>query len=464
MQTKPTTIPLFLLAAASAAFALTTPCRAADAPPADPNDWHKPAWLSELSVSAKAIYDDNLLGVSGKQLAPEKSQVSSVSLKLALNLLPLLGEQKTIKTLSLVYQPDAFSYSDYAAESYSSQKINTVIGGKTGDISFNFDNAFLYVDGSNQAPTYALNQLAGAAAEQNDKFRNNFAHAPARERRNQVQDRYTAQLTYTSGNYFVRAASALVFYNLQTVFHNTGAAPYKGYQNYADRSDINGGLDFGYKVTPDLALTLGYRDGYQYQQQFAAAISGDRHYSSNHYQRYLLGVEGKLAKWLTVKVAGGPDARDYNPNTPINHLRTTRFYGEGSLTAALPHSQTLAISYKQWLFLGSTGIAPYEDISYGLTYRWNPSKVWGLELGLKALEANYTIGNDLAGSAPALRDDLDYQESIALTYSFTPHLIVNAGFTYEKGSNGLKSLAATFGPGFRDFEHMLTSVGLQYKF
>ena len=33
--------------------------------------------------------------------------------------------------------------------------------------------------------------------------------------------------------------------NLDTYWHNSSKAPYIGYQNFVDRSDVNGGLDFG---------------------------------------------------------------------------------------------------------------------------------------------------------------------------------------------------------------------------
>ncbi|HEY4245637.1 MAG TPA: hypothetical protein VGM64_02210 [Lacunisphaera sp.] len=464
MQTNRISVSVFVLTAASAVFSLTSPCGAADAAATSPAEWTKPAWLGELSLSAKESYDDNLLGVSGKALNPESAWVSSLSFKLGLNLMPLPDQDNAIKTFTLVYAPEKFWYDGNSAENYTSHRINSVIAGKSGNISFSLDNAFLYVDGNKEAPTYALNQFAGAAANQNDKFRNNYAHAPARERRAQVQDRYTASLQYTSGNFFVRAASAMTLFDLDTDLHNTSVAPYKGYQNYVDRYDINGGLDFGYKITPAIALTLGYRDGYQYQQKFDVAISADQHASSNHYQRVLFGLEGKPAKWLTAKLAVGPDARKYESSAAIADLSTTRFYGEGSLTATLPQNQSLSLTYKQWLFVGSTGLAPYDDITYALTYHWSATRQLGFDLGFKYLEANYTIGNEVTGSAPALRDDLDYVYSAGATYAFTPHLLLSASFVYDQGKNGLDDLAASFGPSYREFEHGLSTFGIQYKF
>lgn len=464
MQTKHRIRFIFTLAAASAVFALTNTSLADEAPPKVSAEWTKPVWLSELSLSAKEIYDDNVLLVSGLGMPEKSSWVNSVSLKLGLNLVPFLADKEMVQTFSLVYQPERFSYQDASAENYTAHRIGTTLKGKSGSFSFSFDNAFLYVDGNKVAPFYALNQLAGVDANQNDKFRNNYAHSVARERRNQSQDRYTALVQYTVGNFFVRPVSSLVFFSLNTELHNTSAAPYKGYQDYADRFDINGGVDFGFKVKPDLAVMFGYRDGYQYHQQFPLAVNADRHFASNHYQRFLVGLEGKLSKTVTLKLAAGPDAHDYGPDAPINHPRTTRLYGEGTLSVALPDNQSLAFTYKQWMFVASTGLVPYVDSTYGIAYHWSANKQWGLDLGLKLQEANYTMGNDVAGSAPSLRDDLDYGASAGVSYAFTPHLVLSVAYNYDSGKNGVSNLAANFQPDYREFTHQLTTFGVQYKF
>ena len=56
---------------------------------------------------------------------------------------------------------------------------------------------------------------------------------------------------------------------MNTYLFNTSHAPYLGYQDYVDRYDVNVGGDLGFKVSPNWALTLGYRDGYQFQQQYS---------------------------------------------------------------------------------------------------------------------------------------------------------------------------------------------------
>jgi opacity protein-like surface antigen len=423
-----------------------------------------PLWLTDLSLGVKESYDDNVLYVSGNGLPEQSSWVNTVSVKLGVDFAPLLAAGGAVQSLTLVYSPEKATYAQASAEDYTAHRINDLFKGKVGNLTYSLNNAFLYNDGNRLAETYALNQLSGAAANQNDKYRNSLAHAAPRERRNQDQDRYMALLQYDAGNLFFRPVSSLTLYKLNTYLFNTSLAPYEGYQDYVNRYDVNIGADLGYRLGPDLAVTLGARDGYQYQEQFALAINSDRHFSSNHYQRVLAGLEGKLMRWLDVKLSAGPDIREYNPQTPITDLNTTRYYGEAAATATLSRSQSLALTYKQWFFVSSTGLVPYEDISYTLVYHWTATKQLGVDVGAKFLNHNYTFGDDMAGSAPSLRDDVDYGALGGLTYAFTPHLVASLNYNYDDGQNAFASLPAKYAPFYRDFKHALTAVGLQYKF
>lgn len=445
------------------ALLITGRALAADAVVAKTSDSAKPAWVSDAALGAKLAYDDNVLGVSGLGMPEKSSWVSTFSLKLGINLVPVLNT-KAIQAFSLTYAPDVVRYDSLSQENYTAHRFNQLIKAKSGSFTFSLDNAFLFVDGNKVAPTYALNQLAGALANQNDKSRNNYAHGLARERRNQYQDRYTVQLQYDSGNYFVRPMSNLTYYDLNTDLHNTGVAPYKGYQDYVDRYDINGGVDLGYKVTKGLALVVGYRDGYQYQQRFAPAINADQHASDSHYQRLLVGAEGKLSDSLKLKVAVGPDFRDYSASTPITSPHTTRWYGEASLTATIAPNETFTVNFKQWIFVASTGLAPYQDTTLTAVYHYSPVKDLGIDLGAKYLEANYLMGNAITGSAPSLRDDIDYGLTFGVTYNLSPHLVLSANFAYDVGRNNVDNLPAALFANYREFEHEVTTVGVQYSF
>jgi hypothetical protein len=449
---------LIALGAAAALLVLPSPGRSADAQAtAKP-----PAWLTSLPFSDKESYDDNVLVVSGLGLPTQSSWVNTATFKIGIDLAPVIAAGPAVQSFSLTYTPERSWYAQASSEDNTTHKIADLFKGKISNFSYSLDNALLVVDGSKLAATYAATQVSGG--NQLDKYRNNYTHSVPRERRDQDQDRVTAQVRWDVGSVFIRPLANATWYNLNTYQFSTSKAPYLGYQDYIDRWDVNGGADLGYSVAKGISFFVGYRFGDQHQDQFSPGINSDQHYSSNHYQRVLFGFEGTLAPWLTVKYAGGPDYRDYNPSAPIIHDRTTRYYGEGQATAAISKTQNLSLTYKQWIFVSSTGLVPYDDISYALTYHWSATKALGVDLGAKYLEANYTLGNDLAGSAPSLRDDLDYQFSAGLSYVLAPRLTLTAGYTYDKGSNGLDGLAANYAPSYRDFTHGVYSLGLKYGF
>jgi hypothetical protein len=467
MLHKPSRSYLLTLTALAALFPLS---RAALADAGDSTatlaDFQKPAWLSDLSFGAKESYDDNVLLVSGLGMPVQNSWVDDFIGKVGFNFVPLLPPGGDITVLSLVYSVDRASYTQAHSEDNTQNKLNGLFKGKVDNFSWSLDEAFLYVDGNKQAPTYAENQLGATAAgsNQNDKYRNNYAHAVARERRDQVQDRDTIFVQYDVGNVFVRPIEQTTYYNMLTNVYNTSNAPYKGYQDYIDRWDINYGADLGLKVIPGLAFTLGYRDGYQHQDGYSAAINSDTHQASNHYQRLLFGVEGKVSSWLTLKAAAGPDFKVYNPDTPITHDTTTRYYGEGVATFTLPDNQSISLNYKQWFWVSSTGLVPYEDTTVGITYHIALSPQWGLDVGGRYLDANYTLSNDYAGSAPGQRDDGDFGGNVALTYSVTKQLTIGLAYNYDKGENLLNTLPAKLFGGYRNFSHSVYALNVNYKF
>jgi hypothetical protein len=424
--------------------------------------FQKPEWLPQLSLGVGEGYDGNILGVSGRGLQPKGSWVSTISPGVGLDFVPLLGSNAPFQILSLGYTPNFAMYHEAPSENFNAHKFSAAIKAGAGNFHLSVDDSFIYVDGSKIAPTYALNQLSGPFGNSFDRYRNQFANTPARERRNQIQDREATSLQYDIGPAFIRAANALLLYDMDTALHSTKKAPYLGYQNYVDRSDVNGGLDAGYRVVTNLTLTLGYRYGSQYQQQFPSSVTSDFHYSSSSYQRLLGGIETKPVDWLSVKFVGGPDFRNYNRNAPVTDLHPTRFYGEGSATASITTNQTIAAAYKAWTWVASSGNVPEFDTSYTLNYRWRAYR--RLELGVSAaiLQADYTIGNDTAGNAPSVRIDRLYTISPSATYAFTPQLSATVSYSYNAGNNELSSLPA-YG-GYKNFVDQVVSLQLLYKF
>ncbi len=431
---------------------------------ASPAAWQKPAWLMDLSAGVKEGYDNNvfLSGVDSKYLPPvytvppgsvaalkdRWSWVTIVSPKIGVNFAPLLGIQKSLQTLSLAYAPDLAIYHDQTSESYDAHRLAAAVKAKADSFSFGLDDTFAYIDGSKWAPVYP------------GGFVTAYNTAAPRERREQIQDRATVYFQYDWTKWFIRPTASLLYYDLMTVQTNV-----TGYQNYVDRYDVNGGGDFGYKITSKLAVTLGYRYGHQYQQQF----SFSPYSSSSDYQRVLVGIEGKPWKWLEFKIQGGPDFRDYQPDsinptpgstnhiTPVNNQHLITYYGEASLAATFSPKDTLTFKYKQWQWVSSVGKVPYFDSTYDLSYHRKLTDKLGLDLGGRLLTANYNSGN-----LPACkRDDWQYTLSAALGYAFNPHASVNLAYVLNLGRNAQDNIV---NPQTRDYDQQVVSLAALFKF
>jgi len=424
----------------------------------------KPEWLPDLGIGFNESYDDNIYGYSGQGLQPKGSWVSTISPRIGFDFAPLFGSGSALTGLTLNYSPDIVRFHAAPTENNDVHRIDTGIKGAVGAFTFALDNSFDYVDGSRVAPTYALNQLSGAAGNQFDKYRNNFAYAASRERRNQIQDRANATLLYDFGPVYIKPTASLIDYDLNTLWHNTSKAPYLGYLNFVGRSDVNGGGDIGYRVFTNLALTLGYRYGAQSQQQFPTYISTDFHYASSTYQRALAGIDGRLWHWLEIKLQGGPDFRNYNIDAPVPNHHPTKYYGEASVLATISQNQYLTFSYKQWNWVSSTGYVPLFDSTYFLNYHWNPFPRLGFDLTGKIQENDYTGGNDTVGNQPSVRADRLYTISPGLSYAVTPELAASLSYTLNSGNNVLNNLPASDHAAYRNYIENVVMLGLQYKF
>jgi hypothetical protein len=418
--------------------------------------FQKPAWLMDLSVGAREGYDNNvfLSGVDQKYvpagastLENRGSWVTIVSPKVAVNAVPLLGSQEWLQALSLSYAPDFISYHDQSTESYTAHRAAAALKGSVGAFSFNAEDSFVYVNGSQTGPAYPGSLL------------NAWSTINVKDRREQIQDRAKLSFQYDWQKWFIRPTAALIYFDMKTALLNPALATTpSGYQNYEDRNDVNGGADLGYKVLPKLAVTLGYRYGHQYQQQFA----WDLHSSSSDYQRVLLGIEGQLCKGLKVQLQGGPDFRCYDPDTathiaPVDDHHPVTYYGEALVTATLTTNDMLTFKYKQWEFVSACGRVPYFDSSYDISWQHKFNRQFSLDLGGRILGADYTSGNLGASS---LRNDYDYILAATAHYAFNAHVGADLGYSADFGRNAQDNIANS---STRDFQRQVVSLGLQFK-
>jgi len=280
-----------------------------------------------------------------------------------------------------------------------------------------------------------------------------FATVADRERRRQIQDRANVSLQFEQEHWFFRPVFSLLYYDMMTELLNT-----EGYQNYCDRYDVNGGADFGYKLTPQLALTLGYRYGHQYQQQY----SFTPYSSPSDYQRVLVGLEGNPWKWLNVKIQSGPDFRNYQGDstthtTPVNDLQPVKYYGEALVVVTFAPENTLTFKYKMWQWVSCLGKVPYYDSAYELTWHDKLADKLAFDLGGKILDWDFSSGN----LTTCRRDDMQYTVSAGLTYAINSHISVNLTGMLDLGRNAEEAVT---NPQNREYAQRLISLGTQWKF
>jgi hypothetical protein len=420
------------------------------------NAFQKPVWLTDLSLSVKESYDNNvfLSGVDPKFYPPAYvvppgsvaalknlgSWVTTVTPKIGFNFAPLLGVNG-LETLSLCYAPDFSIYHDESSESNEAHRLASAIKGKADSFSYSVENSFSYIDGDENAPTYPGGFITA------------YGIGAPRERREQFQDRAKAVLRYDVDKWFFRPAASFLYYDMRTIQRDI-----PGYLNFPDRYDVNGGLDVGYKVLPQLATTLGYRFGHQYQEQFAFSPFS----SPSDYHRVLIGLEGKPWKWLKFEIQGGPDFRQYAPDTathitPLADKNPVKYYGEATLTSEITSRDTLVFKYRQFQWVSSTGKIPYFDSLWDLCYRRKVMTGLTFDLGGRLLSADYNG----ASVVTCLRTDWQYTVTTGLTYAFNTHLSANLAYALDLGRNMQADLV---NPETREYNRHLVSLGATVKF
>lgn len=406
----------------------------------------KPAWLIDLSVGVKESYDDNLYGVSGLLVRQTSSWVTTISPVLGFDFAPLLGAEAPIKTLALGYSPEVDLFHEQPGDDYTAHRLAQTVKAGAGDFSVSLENGFNYIDGSEVAPTYT-----GL-----DSNRSVYATGLARERLKQIQDRSKVAIQFDQPHWFLRPTASLLLYDLMTDLRTTS-----GYQDYASRSDVNGGLDFGYKITPGMALTLGYRYGHQYQEQFSAVIDPTHMSSPSDYQRVLLGLEGSPWKWLTLSFQGGPDFRNYEGDsathtTPVGDFNPITYYGEGSATATITAKDKITLRYKQWRWVSSTGKLPLTESLYELGYKRKLTDQLSWDLTGRIQSSDYNCGD----ASSSKRDDYLYTVATGLTFTVNRNLSFNVAYSLDLARNAQDNLVNA---GYREYDRNLVSMGATLK-
>ncbi len=382
------------------------------------------SWLTGLSAAGRTGYDTNVYGVdnarTGEPVANHGVWTGSLGVRLGVSLSALLESPKDY--LQVGYAPTAHWFRGAATENHTQHRFTLQSAGRRGDWSWSLDSAATRVNGSKDSLRF--------------KAYNIFGMALVRDRRAQVQESGRAWVRYDGAGWFVRGAVGAQGNDFHTQ-HRAPSGADVGWANWVDRSDLNGGLDLGWKAGPATSLHLGCRLGAQHQGTMPWMPKS----SSNHYTRVLVGIESRPVKGLTCSLQAGPDYRRYAAATQYLTDRTpVAWHYVGNVTATLGRADTVTLGAKQERWLSSTGQSAYDAKTISLAWRREFSEAWSLQISGQLQQGKYP--------APVVRDDVLRGGLAQLRWRATKQIEITVEVAPQAGGD-LVDLPATAGRGFR---------------
>ncbi|MHB1305746.1 MAG: hypothetical protein ACYC23_01540 [Limisphaerales bacterium] len=386
----------------------------------------KSPWNYTATAAAKGFFDSNVYLQERGPLAHQESWGVSVLPQVGVSYHPGPEFKATLS-----YTPDFTFFEATPDEDYFSHKTALNFSGKAEPLSWEFNNALVFTDGNSTNLIYGLPGGPPAAGA-----------IPVRDRRDATIYRNGVKLLYPFKDWFLRPVAATYLHDFRSRQSTT-----PGYQNYADRKEISGGLDIGRKLTGKFSTFVGYRYGWQDQEDLLdRGIAYD-----NHFQRVLAGFEGQLLEWLKLNVAVGPDFRQFGDQVAPGFDRSdTVVFLDAAAVITPMAGDTITLSGKRFQQPGFGGRSIYDDSTYELLWRHTFARKFTVGLGFRAYQTDFTP------SAP--RNDWIFTYSALAGYAFNAKLGAEASYSFDDGFSHLENLEN------RDFTRHLVAVGVRYSF
>lgn len=386
-----------------------------------------PAGLVDPVFQFRVGFDSNPMACGGATVATfGGDDAGTVSAALSAAYVPSTPSGSTVR---FGYAGETVRFDGWGSENFTTHRVSVAGQRTAGDTSFSVDGAALYVDGNRQTP------LADGAANAN-------ATALWRERREQLQHRLKVQLQTGLGAYFLRASAALLDYDYRTVVAAGRVA-------FADRRDLGGGLDCGWKPNARGAWYAGLRAGRQTQD--TVPLPGGTFEYSNRYQRVILGWEGKPAQNTTLSFAAGPDFRKYTGNIDPRVFSGTEratLWCEGSFATKLTPALALTAKTSRLYWLSSTGKSAYLDLCAETGLNWTLAGGSSLRCSVKAQRSDYF---------PTVRDDWQAFFNLGATWKLSGRTSLLVDGQLHRGWNELGTCVD------RRFSRVVGSFGTAIK-
>lgn len=333
---------------------------------------------------------------------------------------------------SLSYAPEINFFHSASTEDNVAHKISNAVGLEEGPFRLEASNTVVAIDGSDIGPTWT--GPGGAPA----------AGGPAvRDRRDAVIDRSQAQLSYEHDGWIVRPGFTGYLHDFHTQQRST-----PGYQNYVDRSQWSGGLDFGHSVGISSKTFVGYFHGWQDQGkllQFPEEFD-------NEFDRVLAEFEGSLAPWLKLNFSVGPEFRRFGDRTPLSFGDRDRlnYFVDACASIKASERDNVIVSVKRFQQPGFAGRSIYDDLTVDLNWKHKLTSRVTLGCGGRAYNTDFTLS--------ASRNDWIYSGSSFVNVEIGGGFNLEASYLYEDGESEIANTAG------RNYERHAAVIGLKYRF
>lgn len=394
-------------------------------------------WSFSPSVAASAGYDDNVfLQERGPVVAPGAVAPANAGSSFAV----LSGNVAASHVFSPAFRfdgslgVDVVRYEAYESENHDDYRLQLGASGTVDDWSYQFKSSLLVVEGDGDGLVFG--RQGGAPS---------FGAPGVRARRDQLAFKMNGQATRKLDHGFVR----LVGDGCANDFRTRQSAA-TGYANYVDRAEWTAGADAGRDVSKGLAVVVGARGGVQRQaDKLGVPLNYD-----NRLVRLLAGVEGRPHDTLTLRVLAGPDFRRYDRDVAAGFDRTrTARYAEASATWTPDANDTVALTYKDYLWLSAGGRGVYQSSCGNLKWTRRIDADWSVSLA-----GDVQVGDNRDIPQVAQLDDWICTAIVGVKRRLGASTTLELEYLHEWGESGIP---ATSG---RDYERNQITLGVRRTF
>ena len=388
-----------------------------------------PGWL-EPSTQVRIGFDSNPAGTGGSSAAILGDRDTLTFAAGGGIGLAWTGTATPKAAAKLTYNGEAVRFADWSTENYSTHRFG--LGGQVaaGAWTFSGEGSSLLVAGSRDT----LQSVATVNANGTTLWR---------ERRRQWQHRLRLQAQASFGAYLARATGTLLAYDYQT-------RVVAGKVAFADRSDLQGAIDLGWKQSAGSLWIAGVRTGRQ--QQAMIPLPNCNFEYSNTYQRLAVGWEGKPAANTTLTFAAGPDFRQYSGGIDsrvfLGGRDRTSLWFEGGFATKLSPTLTLTGKATRMDWLSSTGKSAYLDTSVETAAAWTVAPAWTLRLTGKVHRCDYF---------PVYRDDWESVFGAGASLKVSKQAVLTLDALRQRAWSTLSMLPE------REFSRFVITVGATIK-